>query len=128
MFLQPHPQACKIVNKKHIDIVYMFAYHYTMSVEYSLHGIRFEWDSNQSETNLRKHGIAFENACEVFFNPFLWMMESEIHNGQIREAIVGMTINWRLLYVIYSMLKDDIFRIISARPVTKHERKQYEEQ
>ena len=106
----------------------MFAYHYTMRVGYSLHGILFEWDSNKSETNLRKHGITFENACEVFFDPFLRMMESEIHNGQIREAIVGMTINWRLLYVIYSMLKDDIFRIISARPATKHERKKYEEQ
>jgi uncharacterized DUF497 family protein len=54
-----------------------------MKFEYSLHGIRFEWDSNKSETNLRKHGIAFENACEVFFDPFLRMMEPEIHNGQI---------------------------------------------
>ena len=106
----------------------MFSYCYIMKIEYSLHGIRFEWDSNKSETNLRKHGIAFENACEVFFDPFLRMMEPEIHNGQIREAIVGMTMNWRLLYVIYTMLKDDIFRIISTRPVTRHERQQYEEQ
>ena len=99
-----------------------------MNFEYSLQGILFEWDSNKSETNLRKHGIAFENACEIFFDPFLQMMEPEIHNGQIRETIIGMTINWRLLYVTYTMLKDDIFRIISARPVTKHERKKYEEQ
>jgi uncharacterized DUF497 family protein len=99
-----------------------------MKIDYSLHGILFEWDSNKSETNLRKHSIAFENACEVFFDPFLRMLETEIHNGQIREAIVGMTMNWRLLYAIYTMLNDDIFRIISARPVTRHERQQYEEQ
>jgi uncharacterized DUF497 family protein len=99
-----------------------------MKLEYSLHGIRFEWDRNKSESNLRKHGIAFENACEVFFDPFLRIMDPEIRNDQIREVVVGMTMNWRLLYVIYTMLKDDIFRIISARPVTKHERKQYEEQ
>ena len=99
-----------------------------MTIEYSLHGIRFEWDSNKSETNLRKHGIDFENSCEVFFDPFLRMMEPEIHNGQIRETIVGMTVTWRLLYVVYIMPRDDIFRIISARPVTKHERQQYEEQ
>ena len=92
------------------------------------HGVRFEWNSNKSETNLRKHGIDFENACEVFFDPFLRMMEPEIHNGQIRETIVGMTVTWRLLYVVYIMPRDDIFRIISARPVTKHERQQYEEQ
>ena len=55
-------------------------------------------------------------------------MEPEFHNGEIREAIIGMTINWRLFYVVYTILKDDVFRIISARPVTKHERQQYEEQ
>lgn len=99
-----------------------------MKIESSFHGIRFDWDSHKSETNLRKHGIAFENACEVFFDPFLRMMEQEIHNGQMRDAVVGLTVNWRLLYVIYTMLKDDIIRIISARPVTKHERQQYEEQ
>ena len=99
-----------------------------MKVGYSLHDIRFEWDSNKAESNLRKHGIAFESACEVFFDPFLRMLEPEIHSGQIREAIVGMTMNWRLLYVIYTMSEDDIFRIISARPVTRHERQQYEEQ
>jgi uncharacterized DUF497 family protein len=48
-----------------------------MKLEYSLHGILFEWDSNKSETNLHKHGIAFENACEVFFDPFLRMMEPD---------------------------------------------------
>ena len=52
--------------KKHIDIVYTFFYCCTMKIDCSLHGILFEWDSNKSETNLRKHGIAFENACEVF--------------------------------------------------------------
>jgi uncharacterized protein len=99
-----------------------------MKIEYSLHGIQFEWDRKKAETNLHKHHIDFENACEVFFDPFLKVMDQEIHNGQIREAIVGMTINWRLLYVVYSMLEDDILRIISARAVTKQERKKYEEQ
>ena len=78
-----------------------FPYCYILKFEFSLHGIRLEWDSNKSEANLRKHGIAFENACEEFFDPFLRMMEPEIHNGQIREAIVGMAMNWRLLYVKY---------------------------
>ena len=99
-----------------------------MKVEHSLHGIRFEWDSNKSESNLNKHRISFENACEVFLDPFLRMIEPEIHTGQIREAIIGMTADWRLLYVVYIILKDDIFRFISARPVTKHERKKYEDQ
>ena len=99
-----------------------------MKIDYSLQGIRFEWDSQKATTNLRKHGIAFEKACEVFFDPFLRMMNPENLNGQIREAIVGLTMNWNLLYVVYTMRKGDIFRIISARSVTKHERRSYEEQ
>ena len=73
-------------------------------------------------------GIAFETACEVFFDPFLRMMDSENLNEQIREAIIGLTMDWNLLYVVYRMCKGDIFRIISARSVTKHERRSYEEQ
>ena len=99
-----------------------------VKIDYSLHGIRFEWESQKVEINLRKHGIAFETACELFFDPFLRMMEPENFNGQIREAIVGLTMNWNLLYVVYTMHKGDIFRIISARLVTKHERRSYEEQ
>jgi uncharacterized DUF497 family protein len=99
-----------------------------MRIDYSLHEICFEWDAQKAARNIRKHGIAFENAREVFFDPFLRMMEPEVYNGQIRETIVGMTRNWRLIYVVYTILKGDIFRIISARPVTKHERKEYEDQ
>jgi uncharacterized DUF497 family protein len=65
---------------------------------------------------------------KYFFDPFLTIMDPEIHTDQIREAIVGMTNNWRLLYVVYTMLEDDIIRIISARAVTKQERKKYEQQ
>jgi len=97
-------------------------------IDYQLHGIRFEWESEKAATNLRKHGIAFETACEVFFDPFLRMLDPENLDGQIREAIIGLTMNWKLIYVVYKMRKGDIFRIISARSVTKYERRLYEEQ
>ena len=99
-----------------------------MKIDYQLHGIQFEWESEKATTNLHKHGIAFETACEVFFDPFLRMIEPENLDGQIREAIIGLTMNWNLLYVVYTMRKGDIFRIISARSVTKYERRLYEEQ
>ena len=52
----------------------------------------------------------------------------ENFDGQIREAIIGLTMNWKLIYVVYTIRKGDIFRIISARSVTKYERRLYEEQ
>jgi len=99
-----------------------------MRIDYHLHGIRFEWESEKTSTNLRKHGIAFETACEVFFDPFLRMLDPENLDGQLREEIMGLTMNWKLIYVVYTMRKGDIFRIISARSVTKYERRLYEEQ
>ena len=99
-----------------------------MRIDYELHGIQFEWESEKATTNLHKHGIAFETACEVFFDPFLRMIEPENLDGQIREAIIGLTMNWKLIYVAYTMRKGDIFRIISARSVTRYERRLYEEQ
>jgi len=44
-----------------------------MDVKYALHGINFEWDSKKAAANLRKHTISFEFACEVFFDPFVFM-------------------------------------------------------
>jgi uncharacterized DUF497 family protein len=44
-----------------------------------------------------------------------------------REAVIGMTMDWRLVYVVYAM-REEVVRIISARLVTNAERKSYEEQ
>lgn len=40
-----------------------------MDVEYWLHGICFEWNREKATVNVRKHGVTFEEACEVFFDP-----------------------------------------------------------
>jgi uncharacterized DUF497 family protein len=47
--------------------------------------------------------------------------------GERRQAVIGMTVNWRLLYVVY-VEQDDVIRIVSARTVEKAERQSYEDQ
>lgn len=98
-----------------------------MLIEYELQGIKFEWDSYKSESNVQKHGISFETACEAFFDPFLQSLKVEEVGKERREAIVGMTVAWKLLYIVYAIRNEDNFRIISARQVTKSERIKYEE-
>ena len=97
-----------------------------MNVTYTLHGIRFEWDSRKAASNLNDHGIAFETACEAFFDPFVFAVEGPVHPDERRDVIIGMTVNWRLMYVVY-VLKADVIRIVSARLATKGERRQYED-
>ncbi|MCB0165635.1 MAG: BrnT family toxin [Anaerolineae bacterium] len=98
-----------------------------MKIEYTLYHVHFEWDSQKASTNIYKHGITFETACEVFHDPFVQMVDEEVVDNEIREAVVGMTVDWRLVYVVY-VFRKEVIRIISARLVTKAERNRYEEQ
>ena len=98
-----------------------------MNVRYTLHKIIFEWDSRKAATNLRKHDISFELACEAFFDPFVCYLDDETIEGEVRETIMGLTTTWQLLYVVY-VLRDDIIRMISARVTTNIERETYENQ
>ena len=98
-----------------------------MNIKYTLHGIHFEWDSLKASANLQKHGISFETACEVFHDPFVQVVDEEVVDAEVREAAIGMTVDWRLVYVVY-VFREEVVRIISARLVAKVERKQYEEQ
>ena len=41
-----------------------------MEITYQLQGFLFEWDENKARVNLEKHGVAFEEAAETFFDPF----------------------------------------------------------
>lgn len=98
-----------------------------MDAQYVLYGVLFEWDSGKAAVNLRKHGIAFEKACEAFFDPFVFHLDDETVEDEAREAITGITIDWQILYVVY-VLRESSVRLISARRVTRSERRRYEDQ
>ena len=99
-----------------------------MDIIHRLHGIEFEWDSVKAETNLAKHGVDFETACEAFFDPFVHHLESEHREDEVRETLIGLTVRWQLLCVLYVERRGDRFRLISARHATPPERRNYEEQ
>lgn len=98
-----------------------------MNVNFTLHGIHFEWNDEKASVNISKHGISFESACEVLFDPLVVAVDEEIVQDELREHVIGMTVNWRLLYVIY-VERGNAFRLISARRVEPHERRYYENQ
>ena len=99
-----------------------------MDIQYQLQGITFEWDLEKADENLRNHQIAFETACEAFFDPFVCTLEEETHRDEVRETLLGMALNWKLLYVVFVIRRGDVFRLISARVATPTERHIYEDQ
>ncbi len=96
-----------------------------MNIVYNLQGIEFEWDSNKANNNIIKHGITFEEAAEVFFDPFYQTGDANSKNEK-REFILGYSLNYRLLLVVF-IERNQRNRIISARPATRYEQKLYEQ-
>ena len=92
---------------------------YTPTVSY----IHFEWDENKNRLNLRKHGVSFEEAQTVFFDPNARVIHDPDHSEyEDRFIILGTSRRLRLLVVCHSYLaEEDLIRIISARRATKEE-------
>jgi uncharacterized DUF497 family protein len=42
------------------------------------------WDSAKAQSNLRKHGVAFDDAIAVFTDPFAMMSQDRIEGGELR--------------------------------------------
>ena len=95
-----------------------------MTTRIVLQGIGFEWDPDKATANRLRHGVSFETACEVFFDPFLRPQDAG-DRDEVRLAVIGLTTSWRLLFVVF-VERGDTLRIISARDVTRTERRRYE--
>ena len=88
---------------------------------------RVEWDARKAATNLRKHGVSFEEASSVFFDPLAATGSDPDHSLSERRFVTfGVSSSGRLLVVAHAERADAI-RIISARRATRAERKLYEE-
>ena len=98
-----------------------------MNVACRLNEIDFVWDRKKAVLNFSKHGIAFETACEIFFDPFVTFIGTDVVRGEERETAIGMTKDWKLSKVVY-VFSSEFIRLISARTATVHERKKHEEQ
>ena len=89
--------------------------------------VTFEWDPEKAAKNLAKHRVSFDEASTVFSDPLGRIVDDPRHSrGEERLVLIGLSRAQRLLAVMFSDRKNRI-RIISARPVTRAERRTYEE-
>jgi uncharacterized DUF497 family protein len=89
--------------------------------------VRFEWDSEKAARNLKKHAVSFDEAMTVFEDPLARIFDDPDHSeGEHREIIVGRSVKDQLLFVSFSEGIEDVIRIVSARRLTRSERKDYE--
>lgn len=90
--------------------------------------VRFEWDAKKAATNVKKHGVTFDEATTVFADPLAAIFDDEEHSeAERREIIIGHSTLNRLILVCFVELEEDYVRIFGARPSSKSEREDYEE-
>ncbi len=90
-------------------------------------GYEFEWNPIKAATNLRDHGVSFEEATTVFADPLAMLMADPDHSvDEERYVLLGESTQRNLLVVAFAD-RPPRTRLISAREATPHERRKYEE-
>jgi len=88
--------------------------------------VEFDWDPSKEIENARKHRVLFEEAATVLGDLLGVTVPDPDHSfDEFRFLTVGMSSQNRLLIVSY-VERGHCFRIISARELTRNERKSYE--
>ena len=91
---------------------------------------RFEWDPVKAQSNLRKHGVLFEDAMLVFEDPNAILEPERIdETGELRWRALGLARGTAVLMVAHVIRQDsggEVVRPISARRADRKERNRYE--
>ena len=86
----------------------------------------FEWDDAKAASNLRKHGVSFDEAVTVFGDIMAITYSDTDHSGsEDRSRTYGLSSKGRLLVVVHTERRNNV-RIISARKATRYEKTIYE--
>ena len=90
----------------------------------------FEWDDQKAKENLEKHGVSFEAARTVFFDPYRLTEEDSVVDSEQRWRTVGTASGIAVVVVAHleEAFAEDVFvRMISARRALPLERREYEQ-
>jgi uncharacterized DUF497 family protein len=88
--------------------------------------MEFEWDTRKAAQNVVKHGIPFEYAAQVFFDPHRIDSEDRRRDYDEERRLTLGKVDERLLAVAYTQRGKPI-RLISARKANVREQRRYDE-
>ena len=89
--------------------------------------IKFQWDEEKARSNSKKHGVELADSVAVFEDEMALTIEDPAAEGEQRFVAVGRAFTGQLLTVVYTLRGKEI-RIISVKPATRQERRDYEEE
>ncbi|KAF0333040.1 cytoplasmic protein [Gigaspora margarita] len=78
----------------------------------------FKWDNNKAASNLRKHGVSFEAAAQVFEDPFAISIQDQVENGEERWKTIGMSAKQKAELKALAKMPDDTIDYSDIPPLT----------
>ena len=87
--------------------------------------MKFDWDERKNTANIRKHGIEFGDAVEMFNHPMLVALDTRKEYGEDRWIGIGVLRKIIAVVVYIEWEDEETIRILSARKATKREGKEY---
>ena len=88
--------------------------------------MKFEWDEAKNRANIRKHGLDFSDAVEIFQGPMLTRPDTREDYGEDRWIGIGF-LKGRVVVIAFALRVEDVVRIISLRKASRDEREAFEE-
>jgi len=86
----------------------------------------FEWDPQKARLNVRKHRVHFADAVSVLEDEQALTVTESSADGEARWVTLGADALGQVLVVVYTWRGKNV-RLISARPATSRERREYGE-
>jgi uncharacterized DUF497 family protein len=89
--------------------------------------MKFEWDPKKATTNVKKHGVTFQEAATIFGDPLAITFDDPDRSmSENRYITFGLSLQKRLIVVSHAE-HGDRTRIINARLMDRKEKRIYEE-
>jgi uncharacterized protein len=88
--------------------------------------VRFTWDPKKARSNLRKHGISFEEATTCFDDPNGCYFRNDAPAYEDRLILIAFSEKQRLLFVVHAEVGRDAIRIVGARKASPAQRRVYD--
>jgi uncharacterized DUF497 family protein len=73
--------------------------------------VEFEWDEDKNRENIRKHGLDFADAWQVFDAPMLTEIDNREDYGEERFVGIGFLKNF-IVVLVFTESEKDTIRVI----------------
>ena len=88
--------------------------------------MKFEWDEAKNRQNIKKHGIDFADAWQLFEHTLFVWRDDRFDYDEERQIGLGMLNDMMVVFVAFVEKSADTIRVVSMRKAKKHEREKYE--